>query len=86
MKPTDIRPGESVSLFTGPIPPEMLPMLPNAKLHLSATCGRCGGQLIPHKRKPLVWICQRSRWWNRRKHSYLQGSVTIVKADRKADA
>lgn len=41
---------------------------------LSADCG-CGGRMIPHPRKPLVWICDRSHWWNRRKHAYLIGRL-----------
>jgi hypothetical protein len=34
--------------------------------------------MVPHQRKPLVWICQRSHWWNRFRHTYLIGSIGLM--------
>jgi hypothetical protein len=45
------------------------------KFMLTAKC-HCGGAMIPHPRKPFTWICERSRWWNRRtRHAYLVGKI-----------
>jgi hypothetical protein len=43
------------------------------KVNLTGMC-QCGGKIIPHPRKALTWICERSRWWNRKRgHAYLIG-------------
>jgi hypothetical protein len=51
-----------------------IPAGAKGRLELTATCG-CGGQMIPHPRKPLAWICEKSRWWNRGKHAFLIGEL-----------
>jgi hypothetical protein len=45
----------------------------------------CGGQLVPHPWRKMRWVCERSHWWNRRKHAYLVGqvqSIEIVRRDQ----
>lgn len=52
------------------------------RMRMEGECG-CGGKLIPHPWRRLVWICDRSHWWNRRKHAYLEGEVTNIEIIRR---
>jgi hypothetical protein len=45
------------------------------RLGMEGKCA-CGGTLIPHPWRRLRWMCDRSHWWNRRKHAYLVGKTT----------
>lgn len=72
-KPFDLAPHETV--FTGVVITQE--DVAGLRVQLTGRC-HCGGNLIPHKRKKLVWICDRSRWWNRRKHAYLTGEVKVL--------
>lgn len=42
---------------------------------LRAKCG-CGGDLRRLGKK-MVWVCTRSRWWNRKKHAYLRVVASV---------
>jgi hypothetical protein len=64
---SDLKPGETI--YTDIRVPSGAASL---SIKVDGECD-CGGKLIPHPRKPLVWICEHSRWWNRMKHAYLIG-------------
>jgi hypothetical protein len=51
-----------------------LPPLVKPVVQISGECG-CGGIMIPHPWRKLVWICNRSHFWNRRRHAYLVGEL-----------
>ena len=77
-EPFDLGPEEGVFMF-GPIPANAIAAnVKSIHVQLTARC-HCGGNLVPHKRKPLVWICDRSHWWNRRRgHAYLIGRMQVL--------
>lgn len=52
------------------------------EIKVTGTCGKCGGKMIPHPRKLLVWICENSHWWNRKRHAYLVGSLKVVEKSK----
>ena len=75
MKPININPGER---FKGHV---QLPDNANpasVELKLKGECGGCGGQVVPHKTKPLVWVCQNERWWKPwQRHARLEAKVWL---------
>ena len=68
--PINLAPGESAHaqrVVTVPAGANFL----GVEIELSGNCA-CGGNLIRDKRDASVWICERSHWWNRRKHARLK--------------
>lgn len=75
-KPFGLGPKQSKD-FAIPVPQGAA----NIAFNLTGKC-HCGGELLPHPKKPLVWICNRSHWWNRKKHAYLRGSLQPLPASQ----
>lgn len=42
----------------------------NVEITLTADCA-CGGRMIPRHGHPREYVCDRSHWWNRKKHAHL---------------
>ena len=57
------------------IPPGLKRALED-RLVMIGTCA-CGGTLVRHPWRRMVWVCSRSHFWNRRKHVYLVGESSI---------
>jgi len=68
----DLAPGE-IKTFTGTLDGN----IDSIRMKLRARCP-CGGQLIPHKQKESYWICNKSHWWNRRKHACLKLNIELI--------
>lgn len=72
-----LRPGES-RVFRFPIPGDWGG---GVQVRLQATCGRCGGNMIPGRAKHTL-VCENSHWFNRKRHAYCTIEASVVRVER----